>query len=719
MVETPVSLSAAQSPPSLNGASIEANRAAGSDKAPEADHDSAEQATSQNPSEHQPNSSQSAGAGLKVNSQALANGSSSGPPHANESAPSVKSPVDQTMADTPISPSSKVSRAREDEALVPPASKRPKTEEDTDIGRTEAKPPQPPVSNGSTLSKLQHKFLVRCIQGLKRIHDSRFFKEPVDPVKLNIPTYFSIITHPMDMHTIEDKLKGGKYSSVDQVISDFDLMVNNAIIFNGHEHLVAIEGKNLHRSFQRHLSKLPGAEDVEPTAAEKKSRKGSSQPKGQSARRESKASTKANASSPTTFALGPEGLPVIRRDSTLADGRPKRSIHPPKNRDLPYHVKPKKKKFQWELKFCQETLDELHKTKHYNYAVPFYVPVDPVALNIPNYHNIIKKPMDLSTVQQKLRAGEYENAKEMEADMRLIFKNCYKFNIPGDPTYTAGQRLEEVFNNKWSQKTRWLETHEPANVRHSDSSDEGSEEEVDSEEDEETEKLTLLQKQIAEMSKQVEAITQKKKKTPPTNSKKSGKSKPGKKEKKPAVTGKTKKPGRTAKVEKVRTITYQEKQLISNGISALDERRMNEALRIIQSNVPALKNTSEAEIELDVDELPNDVLFLLLKFVKKHAPTSLMELEDYGEPEPDFVPNVASSKPKKNKPMNATEQEAQINRLESQLSEFRGGGGYSPEIGKFNLGVSNAVCGTDQRAVQSIETASTSDDDDSEESEEE
>jgi hypothetical protein len=34
----------------------------------------------------------------------------------------------------------------------------------------------------------------------------------------------------------------------------------------------------------------------------------------------------------------------------------------------------KKKKFQWELRFCQEVLDELHKQKHYNWVMPFYYP---------------------------------------------------------------------------------------------------------------------------------------------------------------------------------------------------------------------------------------------------------------------------------------------------------------------------------------------------------
>ena len=42
-------------------------------------------------------------------------------------------------------------------------------------------------------------------------------------------------------------------------------------------------------------------------------------------------------------------------------------------------------------------------------------------------------------------------------------------------------------------------------------------------------------------------------------------------------------------------MSYNEKQYISSAITQLDERRMNEALAIIQNNVPNLKNTDQTE----------------------------------------------------------------------------------------------------------------------------
>ncbi|KAJ5605680.1 Bromodomain [Penicillium lagena] len=616
--------------------------------------------------------------------------------------------TDQEMKDAPPVPMSptKIAREREVDGGEEPAAKRTKVEGE-DSATTETKAPKlptpgtetpgpaPPASGESGVTKLQQKFISKCLTSLKRMHDARFYKVPVDPVALNIPNYPNVIKQPMDLGTVEKKLKANEYSSPQGVIDDVALMVQNAQTFNGPDHLVTQEGHKLRATFEKQMANLPKPDEVE----EKKPKKVAE--KTSAARREPRTSTGGpvappKATSPqggTTFALGPEGLPTIRRDSSNPDGRPKRSIHPPK-RDLPYSTKPKKKKFQWELKFCQEVLDELHKGKYYEIAAPFYLPVDPVALNIPNYHSVIKKPMDLSTVQNKLRSGQYENAKEFEIDIRQMLKNCFRFNMAGDIIYAAGQRLEEVFNWKWSHKASYLESHEPHHYQHSDSSDEDSDEEED-ESDEDDERLTLLQQQIAEMSRQVEAITQKKKKTPPS-SKKAGK-KSGKKDSKKssAPSGKKDKKIKSSKSDKPRWVSYHEKQIISNGISSLPDKKMQEALKIIQNNVPALKGTQEAEIELDIDELPNDVLLMLLKFVKKNVP-HIMDDEDSAP-----ASNLAAPKPKKNKPMSKYEQEAQINMLESNLSRFQGGGSPNP--------------------MPSVEAMESSDDEDedSEESEEE
>lgn len=57
---------------------------------------------------------------------------------------------------------------------------------------------------------------------------------------------------------------------------------------------------------------------------------------------------------------------------------------------------------------------------------PFFSPHQ-----VPNYYKIIKQPMDLKKVKRKLQVQSsqyYTSTQEFVSDMRLVFKNCAKYN---------------------------------------------------------------------------------------------------------------------------------------------------------------------------------------------------------------------------------------------------------------------------------------------------
>jgi bromodomain-containing factor 1 len=79
-------------------------------------------------------------------------------------------------------------------------------------------------------------------------------------------------------------------------------------------------------------------------------------------------------------------VPTIRRSETEAvvSARPKREIHPPPPKDLPYADAPKKSRkgksmkddgTVEQLRFCAKVLQELHRKAYYAVANPFYEPV--------------------------------------------------------------------------------------------------------------------------------------------------------------------------------------------------------------------------------------------------------------------------------------------------------------------------------------------------------
>lgn len=61
-------------------------------------------------------------------------------------------------------------------------------------------------------------------------------------------------------------------------------------------------------------------------------------------------------------------------------------------------------------------------------AAPFREPVDPDTLGIPDYFQIIKTPMDLSTIKKKLDDGAYKEPWEFVDDVWLMFENAWTYN---------------------------------------------------------------------------------------------------------------------------------------------------------------------------------------------------------------------------------------------------------------------------------------------------
>ena len=80
---------------------------------------------------------------------------------------------------------------------------------------------------------------------------------------------------------------------------------------------------------------------------------------------------------------------------------------------------------------------------------PFEEPVDPVALDIPDYPKIVKRPMDLSTVHKRLHEGHYNSCiQEFVEDMRLIFTNAVLFNDPKHQIYRLAIQCSNLFEKK-------------------------------------------------------------------------------------------------------------------------------------------------------------------------------------------------------------------------------------------------------------------------------
>ncbi|XP_017695576.1 PREDICTED: bromodomain-containing protein 2, partial [Lepidothrix coronata] len=425
-------------------------------------------------------------------------------------------------------------------------------------------------------------------------------------------------------------------------------------------------------------------------------------------------------SSPSPSASGaPPDLPKpakipARRES----GRP---IKPPR-KDLPdsqQHQTSKKGKLSEQLKYCNGILKELLSKKHAAYAWPFYKPVDASALGLHDYHEIIKHPMDLSTIKRKMENRDYHDAQEFAADVRLMFSNCYKYNPPDHDVVAMARKLQDVFEFSYAkmpdepQDAGAPSVSTPLPVPKSSSEESSSDEDDEDEDDEDDEddetstessseseessdseeeranRLAELQEQLRAVHEQLAALSQgpvskPKKKREKRKRKKSEKHKGRDEEtrarqaqlrraRKAGGGGGSKNSKKSAKPalpappslydseeeEESKPMTYDEKRQLSLDINKLPGEKLGRVVHIIQSREPSLRDSNPEEIEIDFETL---------------KPSTLRELERY-------VLSCLRKKPRKpysetmKKPVGKTKEELALEKkreLEKRLQDVSG-----------------------------------------------
>ncbi|XP_039525016.1 bromodomain-containing protein 3b isoform X4 [Pimephales promelas] len=375
--------------------------------------------------------------------------------------------------------------------------------------------------------------------------------------------------------------------------------------------------------------------------------------------------TASRSESPTAMLESKHSKVISRREST---GRP---IKPPK-KDLEdgdvQQQGNKKSKLNDHLKYCDTILKEMLSKKHAAYAWPFYKPVDAEALELHDYHEIIKQPMDLSSVKKKMDSREYQDAQSFAADIRLMFSNCYKYNPPDHEVVAMARKLQDVFEMKFAKMPdEPAEPSSPSAVSatavvskstgSSESSADSSSSSSDSEEERAT-RLAELQEQLKAVHEQLAALSQgpvskpkKKKEKKEKEKKKKDKEKDKEKNKvkveddkkakstqpnkqtqqkktsarKPNSTSTTRQPKKGGKPgaanyesdeEESLPMSYDEKRQLSLDINRLPGEKLGRVVHIIQSREPSLRDSNPDEIEIDFETLKPSTLRELERYVK-------------------------------------------------------------------------------------------------------
>ncbi|XP_045904849.1 bromodomain testis-specific protein isoform X1 [Micropterus dolomieu] len=553
-------------------------------------------------------------------------------------------------------------------------------------------PPPPEVINPKTPGRVtnQLQYLEKVvIKALWRHQFSWPFRQPVDAVALRLPDYYTIITNPMDLSTIKKRLRNKYYWQALECIQDFNTMFTNCYVYNQPGDDIVFMAQTLEKLFLHKVSEMPNEECEVAAITTKEPVKGKQTNAGAVKQRSLVSEVvlqqtvtvippdvpqfiqpiqisaqidatikkgfkrKADPTTSTTSVItSSEVSPADNQSapctlfSRRGSGRP---IKPPK-KDLPVS-EGKKVRLSEQLRFCNDILKEMLSKRHYAYAWPFYTPVDAVALGLHDYHDIVKQPMDLSTIRSKMDHREYADAKEFAADVRLMFSNCYKYNPPSHEVVYMARKLQEIFEGRYLKVPQGAEDCSIPRQRvdkgkgdrvvsTSASSESASSSEAEGSPEEVAMQLANLNERLKAVSDQLKRLAQE----PLMKQKKKEKLKKEKRSKEKDIARlKLKSSKYKSIVEKMANskrstlhgnrhnvhgvplkcedevpsvpVTYQEKKQLKLDIDKLPGDKLGKLVNIIHARESCLRDSTLEEIEVDFELLKPSTLRALQMFV--------------------------------------------------------------------------------------------------------
>ncbi|CAL9040278.1 transcription factor GTE1-like isoform X1 [Musa acuminata AAA Group] len=257
----------------------------------------------------------------------------------------------------------------------------------------------------------------------------------------------------------------------------------------------------------------------------------------------------------------------------------------------------------------------LKQMSQHKWAWPFMEPVDVKGLGLDDYHEVIKRPMDFSTIKNQMEAKDgsgYKNVREIYADVRLVFANAMTYNDDRTDIHVMAKTLLEKFEEKWLQLLPKV-VEEEARQKEDEAWDlanmqifqEASYETMAKDTSRELDELNLHLEKLRELV-----------------------------------------------IQKCRKMSTKEKRELSVGLSSLPPEDLNKALEIIAQNNPFFRATGEV-VDLDMDAQSESTLWKLKLFVKGalelQAKNSASKADDTIKRKKEIYDAVAKTARKRNK----------------------------------------------------------------------
>ncbi|KAI5645638.1 bromodomain-containing protein [Phthorimaea operculella] len=206
------------------------------------------------------------------------------------------------------------------------------------------------------------------------------------PKRRQEPQYYEVVSQPIDLLRVQQKLKTDTYEDIEELTADIELLVNNAKAFYKPDSVEYKDAIELWRIYTQNKQALENGEEIKTPK-----RNGSS-----SRRSDVAEDILSETSTNTEEDIFEELFNAVM--TANCDGRP---LYPA------FQFLPSKRRY-------------------------------------PEYYSVTDQPIDLKTIAQKIQGGEYSTLTDLEKDMLLMVRNACHFNEPGSQIYKDAKMLKKV-----------------------------------------------------------------------------------------------------------------------------------------------------------------------------------------------------------------------------------------------------------------------------------